>query len=232
MRNVDVDSNICSFASARTLVSVGNTRVFRTALTALTEPCTPRRSITRYSSLMRPLALHTYSLTLWWRVRTIRKTCVLHSSQGLQLCWSHLHNAWRCQIIATNSSTDFKTYACSLYSHLCCIYTASDLHTEYLDWQHVVIVSNSRCAWRWRLLCTPSRSVHLRYPCISVHQPSLINELLGGHDRASLKTHFEAVIERVWKCIWRPRLSKLRDTPGGRDRASLEMQFQSRMERT
>jgi len=35
--------------------------------------------------------------------------------------------------------------------------------------------------------------------------------------------HFEAVIERVWRCHWRPRLSELRDALGGRDRASLGM---------
>jgi hypothetical protein len=30
------------------------------------------------------------------QIRTIRTTCVLHSSQGLQLCCSLLHNTWRC----------------------------------------------------------------------------------------------------------------------------------------
>jgi len=38
--------------------------------------------------------------------------------------------------------------------------------------------------------------------------------------------HLEAVIERVWRCTWRPRLSELRDSLGGRDRVSLEMQFE------
>jgi len=42
--------------------------------------------------------------------------------------------------------------------------------------------------------------------------------------------HFEAVIERVWRCNWRPRLSELRDTLGGRDRASLEMHLEAEIE--
>ena len=33
---------------------------------------------------------------------------------------------------------------------------------------------------------------------------------------------FEAVIERGWRCNWRPRLSELRDELGGYDRARLE----------
>jgi len=46
--------------------------------------------------------------------------------------------------------------------------------------------------------------------------------------------HSEAVIERVWRCTWRPRLSELRDALGGRDRrdqASLEMHFEAVIER-
>jgi len=49
-------------ASATTLISVWNTRVFRTALTAVTEPCTLWRRITRYPLPRRRVALHTYLL--------------------------------------------------------------------------------------------------------------------------------------------------------------------------
>jgi len=42
--------------------------------------------------------------------------------------------------------------------------------------------------------------------------------------------HLEAVIERVWRCIWRARLSELRDALGGRDRASLEMHLEAEVE--
>jgi len=41
---------------------------------------------------------------------------------------------------------------------------------------------------------------------------------------------WEAVIERVWRCNWRPRLSELRDALGGRDRASLEMHLEAEVE--
>jgi hypothetical protein len=34
--------------------------------------------------------------------------------------------------------------------------------------------------------------------------------------------HFEAVIERVWRCNWRPRSSELRAALAGYDRARLE----------
>jgi len=43
--------------------------------------------------------------------------------------------------------------------------------------------------------------------------------------------HLEAVIERVWRCNWRPRLSELRDALGGCDRASLEMHFEATIDR-
>ena len=42
--------------------------------------------------------------------------------------------------------------------------------------------------------------------------------------------HFEAVIERVWRCNWGPRLSELRDTLRGRDQASLEMHLETKIE--
>jgi len=42
--------------------------------------------------------------------------------------------------------------------------------------------------------------------------------------------HSEAVIERVWRCTWRPRSSELRDALGGRDRSSLEMCWEAEVE--
>jgi len=124
------------------------------------------------------------SFTLWWRLRNIRRSRVLHSSQGLHLCWRGLHNTWRCWIMPTTyCSTIFKTDVFSLYSHLC-IYRATYLHMLYLDWQHVVIVSNSRCTWRWR--------------------SSELRDTLQGHDRASLGMHlWQAMIERDWRSTWR-----------------------------
>jgi len=42
---------------------------------------------------------------------------------------------------------------------------------------------------------TPRHSVHLRYPCISVQPPSLLEDVLGGRDRACLEMHLETEIE-------------------------------------
>jgi len=202
--------------SATTLVSVRNTRVFWTALTALTEPRTLWRRITRYP-------LHTYLLYCTVMYTHIRTTPVLHASQ---LCWSRLHNAWqrfclspaaaslgmllvRLEIIATTySSTIFKTYAFSLYSHLC-IY-ATYLHTVYLDWQHAVIVINSRCAWRWQSSeRPPPLPLYLRTPAVAHSRctwrpwSSELRDALGGPNRANLEIHLEAVIEWDWMSTWR-----------------------------
>jgi len=43
----------------------------------------------------------------------------------------------------------------------------------------------------------------------------------------ALEIHLEAVIERVWRWTWRPRLSELRDALGGRVGASLEMYLET-----
>jgi len=77
---------------------------------------------------------------------------------------------------------------------------------------------------------THRRSFHLRYPCISVHPPLLLDDILGVHDRSSLEMQWEAVIERVWRCTGRRRCSELRDALGGHDRASLEMHWEAEME--
>jgi len=41
-----------------------------------------------------------------------------------------------------------------------------------------------------------------------------------------------AMIERVWRFMWRPRSSELRDALWGHDRASLEMQLETEIEWT
>jgi len=93
-----------SRTSATTLVYLWNTRVFRTALTALTEPRTLWRRITRFPSPRWLVALHTHLNYYAPGICTIRTTRVLHSSQGLQLCCSHSHNAWRCLCLSSADS--------------------------------------------------------------------------------------------------------------------------------
>jgi len=50
--------------------------------------------------------------------------------------------------------------------------------------------------------------------------------------RSSLRIYLEAVIDRIWRCTWRPRWSGLTDTLGGRDRARLEMHLETEIEWT
>ena len=58
----NVAPNLFSLTSATTLISVWNTQVFRTALTAQTEPLTLWQRFTRSPSHRRRVALHTYLL--------------------------------------------------------------------------------------------------------------------------------------------------------------------------
>jgi len=69
--------------------------------------------------------------------------------------------------------------------------------------------------------------MHLRYHCISVHPPSLLEDLLGGCDRASLEMHLEAV--SVW--TYRLESSVFGDTLGGRDGVNLQMHSEIVIER-
>ena len=137
------DENPIGAASATTLVSVRNTWVFRTALTALTEHRTLRRRNTRYPLRRRRVALHTYLLhCVVTSKHHHNDTCVTLFAvaavilQPFTQCLA-MFNAWQClclspaaaslgmllvrlEIIATTyHSTIFKTYAFSLYSHLC-----------------------------------------------------------------------------------------------------------------
>jgi len=110
---------ICTVStSATTLVSFRNTQVFRMALTALKEPRTLWWRITNFLSLRWKVVLHTnlfyFVPRMWWRIHTIRMTRVLHSSQELQLCCSHWHNAWQCLWLAPAKCHNF-TFPLSLY---------------------------------------------------------------------------------------------------------------------
>jgi hypothetical protein len=57
-----------------------------------------------------------------------------------------------------------------------------------------------------------------------------LRDTLGGRDRSSLEMHWQAEVERVWRCTWRPRLSELRHALAGRDRVSVEMHFEAVIE--
>jgi len=78
--------------------------------------------------------------------------------------------------------------------------------------------------------CTPRRSVHLYYPCISVHPPSVIHDVLGGRNRASGAMHLGAEIKWSQRCTRRQGSSELRDILWNRDPASLEMHLEAEIE--
>jgi len=78
---------------------------------------------------------------------------------------------------------------------------------------------------------TPRHLVHLHYPCISVHPPSILNDVLGGHGRPSLEMHLETEIEWTQRCTFRPGSSEFRDAFGDRDRVNSNMQFEAGIER-
>ena len=78
---------------------------------------------------------------------------------------------------------------------------------------------------------TPRRSFHLRYPCISVHQPSLRNDILGGCDRLNLEMHLEAKKEWTQRCTGRPWSSEFGDALGDRDWVNWQMHLEMVIER-
>jgi len=106
-------------------------------------------------------------------------------------------------------STSNHSHVFSLYSHLC-IYVSMDLYS----YPSTHAISGLAAVCR---IYTPRHPVPLRYPCISVQPPSLLEDIL---DRARLRF------------TWRRRLSELRDALGGRDRASLEMHLEAMIIRT
>jgi hypothetical protein len=48
--------------------------------------------------------------------------------------------------------------------------------------------------------------------------------------RVSFTINLEAMIDLVWRCIWRLKSSELGDALGGRDRLSLEMHWEAKVE--
>jgi len=84
-----------------------------------------------------------------------------------------------------------------------CINRATNLQTVYLDWQHAVIQSNSRCAGWWL--------------------SSELRDTLSGRDRASLELQLETEIEWTQSCTGRLWSSGYGHALGGRDRGNSEM---------
>jgi hypothetical protein len=122
-------------ASATTWVSSRDTWVFRSTLAVLMEPHTLGQRITRIPSPRRPGELHSYLLCfapeLWLRIHNIRMTRVLHSSQWLQWCCCHLHQAWRCLCLSLADSHMAHSPHISFASRFCHLLQYS-LHLGYI----------------------------------------------------------------------------------------------------
>jgi len=82
-----------------------------------------------------------------------------------------------------------------------------------------------------KMRCCLSTPGSFEYILHVAHSTSSTPVSLCTH-RPTLTTYLEAVIELVWRCTWRPRLSELRDALWGCDRASLEMHLEAEMEWT
>jgi len=78
---------------------------------------------------------------------------------------------------------------------------------------------------------TLHRSFHLRYPCISLHPPSLLNYILTGRDWASLEMHLDAKMKWPQRCTWRPWMNQFGHALGGRDRVNSQMHSEALTER-
>jgi len=62
---------------------------------------------------------------------------------------------------------------------------------------------------------------------LRVAQSTSVTPVSPYTHRRSSTICFEAVIDRVWRCTWRPGWSEPRDALGGRDPVSMEMHLQS-----
>jgi hypothetical protein len=112
------------------------------------EPRIRWRRITRFPSPRRRVALHTCLQYFAPGIRTIRTTRVLHSSLGLQLCCSRLHNAWRCLCLSSADSHILPLRYCYISDTALTPYMFS---IEILLWIHCVrgslLISGNDTCW-------------------------------------------------------------------------------------
>jgi len=197
-------------SSATTLVSVRNTLVFRTALTALMEHRTHWRRNTGYPSPRRRVALHTYLLyCVVMYTHHQNNTCV--TLLAVAAVMLKLFTQRLAMYMSFSGRRFFGNAAVAPGNH--------SYNLLFNDFQNLCI----QFVFSSRYLCIYIATyLHLHYPWISVHPLSLIIDVLGGHDRASWDMHFEAEIEWTQRGTWRPGSSELRDALGGRDCANLE----------
>jgi len=82
--------------------------------------------------------------------------------------------------------------------------------------------------WKWDAvyLSTPG---YPKYILCVAHSTSVTPVSLYTHHH-SLTIYLEAVIELVWRCIWRPRSIEMRDTLGGRHQSNWELYLEAVIE--
>jgi len=140
-------------SSTTTLLSLRNTRVFQTALMALADPRTLGWRITWYPSPRRRVVFHTYLLYfVVMFTHHPKDTCVTLFAGAVVMLKPFTQSLAMLNHSYYLSFNDFQNLCIQfVFSFIClCINIATYLHTVYLDWQHALIVSNSRCARRWR----------------------------------------------------------------------------------
>jgi len=189
-----------------TLMSVWNTWVFQMALTALTEPRTLWRRITRYPSPRRQVVWHTYLL---YFVVTYthhqNDTCVtLFAGAAVMLepftqllaiddkpgsTWERRRHVW--EHLESQSCIQF--VFSSMYL---CIYIATHRHTLYLDWlqsaEYILPVTLSTCV-------TPV-SPYNRRRSLKIYLIERVWDALGDGDWVNSEMHLETKIKWTQRC--------------------------------
>jgi len=69
-----------------------------------------------------------------------------------------------------------------------------DQSLDTIEWLFSLYHKRMSTYSRVRQIYIARHSVHLHYPCIPIHLPFLVEDVLGGRDRASLKIHMETNI--------------------------------------
>jgi len=212
--------NYRRYSSATTRISVWNTRVLRTALTALTEPRMLWRRISRYTLPRRLVAFHT-NLHCFVVTYTNHQndTCVtLFERAAVMLQPFTKHRRSTTSLGAPRITVMYAVCILIYVSMYLCIYIATHLHTLYLDWlrsaEYLLPVT----------LC-PSVPPESPYNCrrsLKIYLIELVWDALGDGDRVNSEMHLETEIEWTQRSTWRPGSSEFGDALGGHDRANLQ----------
>jgi len=232
--------------SATTLVSVRHTQVFRTALTALTEPRTLWRRITHYPSPRRRVALHSISkiyFSHWsermWSVYldasisgvsdprraflpAFRVTGRADDKPGST--WERRRQTWESRRHVWEHLESQSCIQFVFSSMYLCIYVSMYLYsypsTHGISglaaggaWEQFEVRLKMTIEWTQRYTPRPWSSE--------------FGDALGGRGRVNLEINSETMIERVWRCTWRPCSCEL----AGRNRESLEIHLEAVIER-